>query len=290
LIVRGNFSLIYGNNILAAYALLAAIIVRKKTIWHIREAVEDKHSQLKYPPLGKRFIRFLMGRVAKVVFVSNALKGEFSLIYESGRSNILYNALPNVFFSMVGGSAAPRERDPVVIGVPGTIRPEKGVDFFLEAIIKNSKKIDGLHFLISGTLESQYAREMKKKVESSSIAQQVEFVGEVDDMIKFYDSCDFICVPSPYETFGRTIVEAGARNRAVICCSEGGAQEIIGKGERGLYVEYGDDAALIKALMLLAEDIELRGVLADELRSWVLQHASFDGFFQKFKRITISST
>lgn len=289
-IVRAKYSLVYGNNILAAYAMFAAIILQQKAIWHIREGVENEHSQLKYPILGKTFISFLIRRVSKVVFVSKSLQREFCSDNDYAESKVIYNALPNQLLSARQENRIPSNDRKIVIGIPGTIRPEKGIEFLIGAISKHSKSTHNMRFIITGTLSTSYAKKIQKEVASAPVTDRIQFIGEVDDMPSFYNACDFVCVPSPYETFGRTIVEAGASNRAVICCSKGGAQEIIGKSERGLYVEYGDDAALVEALMLLSNNIQLRNFFANELRSWVLQNATFDGFFQEFKQIATSAT
>jgi len=149
-----------------------------------------------------------------------------------------------------------------IIGVPGTLRPAKGHLFFLRAAEKLAQEHPECVFAISGDLSAPFARSVVSSAHSLGIYEKCFFLDQVNDMAAFYAACDFTCVPSVAETFGRSIIESFASKRAVIATSVGGIPDIISHDVNGLLVPYGDDEALAAALRRLVVDQGLRGRIA----------------------------
>ena len=69
---------------------------------------------------------------------------------------------------------------------------------------------------------------------------------------------DVYVLPSRWEVFGLTIVEAMAASLPVVATDVGGIPEVVAAGETGLLVPVGDVGALAGAIGRLAADAELR--------------------------------
>jgi len=88
---------------------------------------------------------------------------------------------------------------------------------------------------------------------------RVEFLGRADDqeLARQYAACDAVVVPSRYESFGLTILEAMMFAKPVICANVGGMRYLVADGVNGLLTPPEDVDALSVAMARLAGDPEL---------------------------------
>ncbi len=88
----------------------------------------------------------------------------------------------------------------------------------------------------------------------------VTFRAGVDDMPRFWRSCDVAVVPSDtfVESFSMATLEAMACGVPVVATRNGGIPEVLGDGEAGTIVPPGDPAALAAAIRGYATDPDLR--------------------------------
>lgn len=78
----------------------------------------------------------------------------------------------------------------------------------------------------------EYFNNLRKEAESIRIGNlDVEFLGHSDSPLTFIDAQDLIVVPSRYESFSMTTIEALARGKPVVVPDIGGPKEIIGGRE-----------------------------------------------------------
>ena len=105
----------------------------------------------------------------------------------------------------------------------------------------------------------------------------------------FYRACDFVCVPSAAEPFGRTVIEAFASGTPVIASAVGGMKETIKNRETGLLVEYGDTKGFSKAISELAGSEELRNRLSFQARETATQLYTANIYQRKLTQIINSS-
>jgi len=90
----------------------------------------------------------------------------------------------------------------------------------------------------------------------------------VDDMPAAYLAADLVAAPSTQpESFGRTVVEAGAMRRPVLAANHGGFAETVEDGRTGWLAAPGDLDAWTTALeAALAADAETRAALGEAAR------------------------
>jgi glycosyltransferase involved in cell wall biosynthesis len=90
--------------------------------------------------------------------------------------------------------------------------------------------------------------------------RRVRFLGSVprDSVLRLFCAADASVLPSAWENFPHTVVEALAVGCPVIASAVGGVPEVVRDGENGLLVAPGDASALAAAIERFFGDAELR--------------------------------
>ncbi len=97
-----------------------------------------------------------------------------------------------------------------------------------------------------------------------------------EDLADIYRSADVFVMPSTFETFGKTAVEAMACGIPVICFKTSGLEDIVEHGENGLLVTDRNPEALANAIDIFAEfDTQVRNKLSGNARKTAVEKFSF---------------
>jgi glycogen(starch) synthase len=149
----------------------------------------------------------------------------------------------------------------------GRLEYRKGIDVLLSAIPKILEKNPNILFRILGddTLPmsdgmTTYKAAFLSSEHGQNCKDQVVFEGRVNDDIlrDAYQTCDVFVAPSRFESFGLVFLEAMRVAKPVIGCVTGGIPEIVSDNENGLLVQPGNEEALTKAILTLADSEKLR--------------------------------
>lgn len=102
----------------------------------------------------------------------------------------------------------------------------------------------------------------------ADLADRVTFTGLVDaqTLAQEYASASVAVVPSIYESFGLTYVEAMGYAKPVVAFDVGGAKEILAGGEAGTLVPLGDEPAMAGAIVSLLQDNGARDRMGEAAR------------------------
>ncbi len=154
------------------------------------------------------------------------------------------------------------------IGIFGRVRPSKGTDFFVKAMIELLPLFPEFTAVIIGKNSFKYKKFKKgleNLIEKSSLNDRIFFLGELsDNEIPYWYQNITIMVACPrYEPFGITPLEAMACGCAVVATKTGAFEKIISNNETGIIVPVNNLASLIIALKELMSDpnkIENMGV------------------------------
>lgn len=280
---RARYDLVYVNSLVSLAAAVAARRLRIPCVWHIRELFDDVGGEMRIPPiLGKAGVRrVIRGCAQHIVLLSRAV-GENVLPADGGTTTtVVANAVGDEYAGPLPDRDECRARlgltgSGAVIGVPGTLRPVKGHEFFLESAALVAARRADCRFLIAGDGEAEFVGRLRDRVTSAGLESRIRFVGTMQSMPEFYRACDFVCVPSRSESFGRTVIEAFAMQTPVIATAVGGIREVIEPGRTGLLVEYGDVPGLCQAIERLLDDGEFRERLSAAARREVETHYAAD--------------
>ncbi len=143
----------------------------------------------------------------------------------------------------------------------GRLARRKGIEFLLNSIALASKEIPGLKLFLVGRGPKEES--FRRLVAERGIDRNVHFLGFVSDaeLNSWYNKCSVVVVPSVFEGFGMTALEAMAAGAAVIGTNVDGLRSLIRDGETSIVVPYGDCATLAKKIVDLLRNPELRDFL-----------------------------
>ena len=162
-----------------------------------------------------------------------------------------------------------------VVGLVGRLQPWKGQDRLLEAQALLHERGHPIHTLIVGGdahgLSTEYAESLAPLVRRLGLEGSVTLTGQVPDAGPYIDRMDVLVNASDPEPFGIVLLEAMARDVAVVAVDAGGPAEFIEHGRTGLLAPTGDPQALASALEPLLASPELRRTLAAAGRERYLQ-------------------
>jgi glycosyltransferase involved in cell wall biosynthesis len=138
----------------------------------------------------------------------------------------------------------------------GRLVEQKGMEYLIRAFFYVREKFPDLHLKIVGDGELKDAH--RKLAESLLLSDRVEFLGwrQPGELAALYGSAAAVVVPSTYEPFGMTALEAMACQRPVVASRIGGLQDLVEDQVTGFLAEPGDELDLAQRLMALLSDPE----------------------------------
>ena len=139
------------------------------------------------------------------------------------------------------------------IGVFGRVRPDKGSDIFVDAMIAALPNLPGATAVIAGLAQPQhqaYQAELQQRIDAAGLSGRIVFLGEVSAgaVHVWYQRCT-VCVACPrYEPFGLTPFEAAACGCALVCSDTGAFSMLVQDGINGYMVPLEDAPAVSLAV------------------------------------------
>ena len=103
------------------------------------------------------------------------------------------------------------------------------------------------------------------------------------ELLARYAACDIVVVPSRYESFGLTALEAMIFGKPCVAAAVGGLPEVVVDGVTGLLVAPDDAAALAAALLRLIRRPDLRAAMGAAARSRYEAAFTADAMAQAFE-------
>lgn len=152
--------------------------------------------------------------------------------------------------------------DARVIGNVAALAWHKGQTDLIAAMPGVTRAFPGAWCVIVGGGEEREALEKQ----AASLAGQAKIVltGMRKDVARLLNAFDVFCMPSHYEGFCNSVLEALATGIPVVATRAGGLPEIVEDGANGLLVPPKDPDALAAAIMRLLSDGELARRLSEQ--------------------------
>lgn len=165
------------------------------------------------------------------------------------------------------------------IGVFGRIRPDKGTDIFVDAMVRVLPLLPGVCAVIAGLAKPEhqkFLRSLQDKVDQAGLSDRIFFLGEVSarDVHLWYQRC-LVCVACPrYEPFGLTPFEAAATGCALVCSRTGAFDQLVEPGVNGELVPSGDASALAQAVLNVMSNPDRAARMGRQARHTVAERFS----------------
>ncbi|WP_157627874.1 glycosyltransferase family 4 protein [Thermodesulfatator autotrophicus] len=178
----------------------------------------------------------------KIIANSNMVKNDFNHFYGSDISNktiVCYNGVNLSIFSPI--SSSQKEYFKKKLNLPsmtdillfiGSGYKRKGLDIVLDYFEKYSNK--NQYLVVIG--KEKRLMTYKKRI-SSKLQDKVRFLGPTTNTVIYYQSADLFILPTYYDPFANTTLEAMACGLPVITTPYNGASEIIKNGKEGFILD-----------------------------------------------------
>lgn len=170
----------------------------------------------------------------------------------------IYNGIdPDALHSQALSRAEARKRwnipsDAYVAGVVGRFSRVKGHLEFVKAAKWAAPQDSSLLFVLAG--EGPEEAQLCKFVEDEDLKSRVQFWGYQENVGNVFPALDVLVMPSLYEGFGLSVLEAWAFQLPVIATRVGGLIEVIEDQVNGILVSSADPEALGRAILDLRRD------------------------------------
>ncbi|MBD2424070.1 glycosyltransferase family 4 protein [Cyanobium sp. FACHB-13342] len=160
--------------------------------------------------------------------------------------------------NLPGLSVPPSLQNLYWIGAFGRIRPSKGTDLLVEALIQVLPDFPAFAAVMTGLCQSKdagFQRELQDKIDAADLTDRIVFLGDLDreTVLACYRRVLLCVAASRTEGFGLTPLEAMACGRAVLVSGAGVWPQVV-DSEVGSSFETGSVASLATALRGLLQN------------------------------------
>ncbi len=166
----------------------------------------------------------------------------------------------------------------------GRIVPVKGLHILLRSLSFIKKPV---HLAIIGPADqsTSYYKQIINLIrkENRRGTHKIEYLGIVptEEAIKFYQKATIFILPSFWEAFPVTLLEALACETPVISTPVGGIPEFVKNHKHGILVPPNNSQKLAWAIQHLLDNNNLRAKMGREGREWVTRNFSIDAIAKK---------
>lgn len=161
-------------------------------------------------------------------------------------------------------SGLPRNDGKKIILFMSRIDPKKGLDIFVNSVIKLKKNRDDFVVIIAGSGDKHYERKIKERVRSANLDEIISFPGFIEGKEKYQMlyKADLFVLPSYNENFGISVIEAMLCGVTVVISNKVAIYREI-RERNAAYIVETDENSLYDGLNDLLDDENLRNELAE---------------------------
>ena len=193
---------------------------------------------------------------------------------DSGKIFIIPPGVDLELFKPISKDKARKEikiaNDLKVILFVGRLERLKGLDTLLEALsMIEQEKINLL--VVGGLYNISEVSRLKKICNELNLSEKVHFIGSINrsDLNLYYSSSDICVLPSYYESFGLSALEAAACGIPVVASKKGGLSSIVIDKKTGYLLQWRCPGPFVEKLEILLKSKDLRESMGKNAR----QHA-----------------
>jgi len=169
------------------------------------------------------------------------------------------------------------------------IDANKGHDLLLQAFDIVKDRIPDVDLVIGGgspkpqQTEKEVLSTMKRITNEKKMQDRVRFVGYIPDelLVTYYQQAQVFVLPSIFEPFGMTVLEAMSCAIPVVASKFGGIRTVINSGENGLLVDPADEVRFAEAIIRILEDRSLAEHLGNEGSATIHRYFSWEAIAEK---------
>lgn len=163
----------------------------------------------------------------------------------------------------------------------GRIRPEKGTDLFVDAMIGLLPDIPDATALIIGKAKREhraFEADLRARIATAGLSERIIFVGEIasEQMPALVRSLSLLVATPRYEGYGLTPLEAMASGVPIVATNTGFFSSFIGDNEAGTLVEQPDPADIASAAQTLLQNPLEQALKSSSARNRAISNFGID--------------
>jgi glycogen synthase len=247
------------------FAPSLADLYTRRPVVNVIHHLMDRHAFKIYPVIG--FFPFLSERAIlktarNVITSAKSIREEIEKRYADKRVKNIPNGVSEEFFAL-----DPEEK-PFILSLGRIDIYMKGLDLLLEAFSR--MRSPSVCLKIAGAGKPGDMRRLTELIKRFSLGNRVEYLGRVGEQekLELLRTCLFLAMPSRFEGWGITAVEANAAGKAVLGTEVRGLTEAVENNQTALLIEPESVDQLASAMDFLVENEDERRRLGRQGREW----------------------
>jgi len=207
-------------------------------------------------------IAFTFGGVVPVS-ISEEVADSVRLVYGAKlQSPVIFNGVDTKRFACSNCKKEKQEGGEIILLHVGRFSPSKNHKLLIEAFSYALNQNPNLRLWLVG--DGELRPSIEEMVQKLGLGDRIRFLGTRSDIPKLMACSDIFVLSSKWEGLPLVVIEAMAAGKPVVATAVGGVPELVENGLTGLLVPSDNANALAEALLLLAEDPELRQVMGQK--------------------------
>jgi glycosyltransferase involved in cell wall biosynthesis len=184
------------------------------------------------------------------------------------------------------------ENDKIILYL-GRIHRTKGIDILIKSFKEVIDSLDCVKLILVGP-DDGYFNDVKDLIKKLALEKNIIITGPLygKEKLEAYTDADIYVLPSRYETFPMSVLEAYACSKPVIASNVGGLKELILNGETGLLFESENIEQLANNILSLINDREKSKKIGIKGKQFVYDNFSIeritDVLVNCYKKIILS--
>jgi len=170
--------------------------------------------------------------------------------------------------------------DELVIGCVANFLPVKRHDALIDAFAILADRHPNARLALVG--DGPLRDRIESRIRGLGLASRVRLQGQVLDARSLVGAFDVAVQTSIREGLPNALLEAAAAGRAIVATDAGGSSEVVHDGATGLLVPTHDHDRLVRAMLRVADDADLRERLGAAAREHVSTAFAMDRFIRSF--------
>ena len=272
-------------NALNTPELLLAVKIVNPTV----KIIYTIHGMNQYRQLGKIKIIYRNLMCDRLIAISESVKAD---IIKAGANEdktiVVYNAID---FDRIETKNVVRrmfDKKNIVIGNIARFQPEvKGQDILYEAMEILIKKYPTIKCYFAGASDQEHMQEYVniQKKEKKEYPNSIFFVGNINDVALFLSKVDLFVLPSRFEGFGLSLVEAMSMGVPCVASKLAGPEEVLEYGKRGCLFESENAKELADVVDFVIQNYEQEKKNAEENSQYVKSKYNIERMTQQLLEI-----
>lgn len=235
------------------------LLLLKKFLFPKLKVVHTIHDVGQYSNLSKLRIAYRNIICDKFIAISETVKKDIikhganpdkvKLVYNAINLDVFHRSKIKIF-----------DKRNVIIGNVARFMPEKkGQDVLINAISILKDTYPNIQCFFAGGYDSSHEKvffEYADKINRLGLERNIVLLGNVTNIPNFLETLDIFVLPSFYEGFGISLIEAMSMGIPSIASKIDGPEEIIGDNKRGLLFEKGNSLELAQKISFIIENYD----------------------------------